>query len=286
MTGFGRAQVELGGRRFTVEIRSVNHRGFDAKVKGHELDAACELGIIRAIRAVIERGAIVVNVRQEGAGLPGLDRERLRTLASALEDVRQSLALPGPVDLATVAAFMGHGGRSVEEGGDVAWEALRPAVEEALRSLMMMRAREGALLTSDLQGRMERIRAIVAAIGQAAAGLPTRAARRLEERLAALGPMPVDPMRLAQEVALLADKLDVSEELVRLGAHLARIESQLAEPPGSKGAAGRTMEFLLQEVGRELNTVGAKVADAQIAALVVEAKADLEKIREQAQNIE
>ena len=149
-----------------------------------------------------------------------------------------------------------------------------------------MRVREGAALAADLCQRLDRLRGLAVEIGHAAAGLPTRAARRLEERLAsvAASSATLDAGRLAQEVALLAEKLDVSEELVRLRTHLDHL-GELFSGAASE-AAGRKIDFLVQEVGREINTIGSKVQDAPIAALIVASKAELEKLREQAQNIE
>jgi uncharacterized protein (TIGR00255 family) len=166
------------------------------------------------------------------------------------------------------------------------WSWVRPAVEPALRELQAMRVREGAALCIDLRQRLDRLRALATDIAQAAGGLPTRAARKLEERLANVtaSAAAVDPARLAQEVALLAEKLDVSEELVRLRTHLDRL-GELFAGAGPE-AAGRKIDFLVQEVGREINTIGSKVQDAPITALVVDSKAELEKLREQAQNIE
>jgi uncharacterized protein (TIGR00255 family) len=283
MTGFGRAAVAVGSRRFVVEIRSVNHRGVDVKVRGKEVDAACEIEIIRCVRAAIERGALTIGIREEGAGAAAFNAERVRAVHAALQGLQAELSLAGPVDLHTVAAFLGEGTAS-EGGPGVTWEALRPAVTEAVAGLVAMRAREGAILAQDLGARFDRLRATVRAIASSSATLPTRAARRLEERLAGLASdVSIEPARLAQEVALLAERLDVSEELVRLDSHLGHLARLLA---GEGGAAGRKMDFVIQEIGRELNTVGAKVQDAEIAGLVIEGKAELEKIREQAQNIE
>lgn len=283
MTGFGRATTTVRGRRLSVEIRSVNHRGFDAKVRARELDGACEVEILRALRAAVARGAVLVSVREDGGALQALDLERVRAVHAALEALRGELRLAEPVGLSTVAAFLA-GPAGAPAGPDVTWDELRPAVEEALRGLAATRAEEGAALAQDLGRRVETLRSIVSLIGTAAAPLPTRAARRLEERLAALDAVPaVDPVRLAQEVALLAERLDVTEELVRLDAHLGHLErllGQEAEP------AGRKMDFVVQEIGRELNTIGSKVQDAELASLVIEGKAELEKIREQAQNVE
>jgi uncharacterized protein (TIGR00255 family) len=281
MTGFGRAAAAVGSRRFVVEIRSVNNRGVDVKVRGRELDAACEIEIIRAVRAAIERGSVSLGVREDGAAGASLPTERIRAMHQSLETVRSELGLPGPIDLGTVAAFLGEA--AAEAGPALTWEALRPAVTEALAALTAMRAREGAALAADLRARLARLAGTVDAIKAAAASLPTRAARRLEERLSALAAeVTVEPARLAQEIALLAERLDVSEELVRLRTHLEHLNRLLEE----SAASGRKMDFVIQEVGRELNTVGSKVQDADIAALVIEGKAELEKIREQAQNIE
>jgi uncharacterized protein (TIGR00255 family) len=281
MTGFGRAAVAVGSRRFVVEVRSVNNRGVDVKVRGRELDAPCEIEIIRAVRATVERGAVSLSVREDGAAGATLYAERIRAVHGSLELVRQELGLPGAVDLATVAAFLGEA--AAEAGPALTWEAVQPAVNEALAGLVAMRAREGEALAGDLRTRLARLEETVRAIAAAAAGLPTRAARRLEERLAALSAeVSIDPARLAQEIALLAERLDVSEELVRLRTHLEHLKKLLED----RAASGRKMDFVIQEIGRELNTVGSKVQDADIAALVIEGKAELEKIREQAQNIE
>jgi uncharacterized protein (TIGR00255 family) len=282
MTGFGRAVsgATPGGGRLVVEIRSVNHRGVDVKVRARDVDAACEIEIIRAVRAAVERGAVTVNVREDATS-SALPVDRLRALHGMLETLRQEMGLPGRVDLATVAAYFGV--VAGEGAAGASWEALRPAVEEALRALTAARAEEGAALLADLRARLARLGGLVRSIAAAAATLPTRAARRLEERVAALAAsVPLEPARLAQEVALLAERLDVSEEVVRLQTHLAHLERLLA----GSAAAGRKMDFVIQEIGRELNTVGAKVQDAEVAGLVIEGKAELEKIREQAQNIE
>lgn len=282
MTGFGRASVSSDQRTFVVEVRSVNHRGLDVKVRARDLDAAAEIEVVRAVKAAVERGSVVVSVREEGQGRAGVDAERIRQLYASLEALRQQLGLSGAVDLATVAAFLDDRG---DEGTGAEWNLLRPALAEALSGLQEMRAEEGRALAADLRARLERLRRTVGEIAGGAATLPTRAGRRLAERLATLASEAIDPSRLAQEVALLAERLDVSEELVRLETHLAHLQ-RLIDGAGAAGAAGRKMDFVVQEIGRELNTVAAKVQDAELAALVIEAKAELEKIREQAQNVE
>jgi len=247
MTGFGRATVDTEGGpaagrgRLRVEIRSVNHRGLDLKIRAPQPDAFCEAELGRAVRAAVERGSVTVHIREEAAPARG-----------GLE-------------------------------GEALWEVLRPGVERALAELVATRKREGAALTEDIGGRVGRLAMLVAQIREATAILPERYARRIEERLAALREQPgFEPGRIAQEAALMAERLDVSEELVRLDAHLSHLSELLRAP----GAVGRKLDFVVQEVGRELNTIGSKAQDANVAALVIEGKAELEKLREQAQNIE
>jgi uncharacterized protein (TIGR00255 family) len=288
MTGFGRASVDVdaGQGRLRVEIRSVNHRGLDLKVRAPQPDAFCEAEIGRAVRAAVERGSVMVHIREEAqsarAGHAVIDEARARKVHGALERLRVELGIVQPAGLDTVAAFMSTGGAGGLEG-EALWENLRPAVEKALAELVATRKREGAALAEDIGGRVTHLRALVGQIRTAAAALPERFARRIEERLASLRGQPgFEPGRVAQEAALMAERLDVSEELVRLDTHLGHLRELVRAP----GAVGRKVDFVVQEVGRELNTIGSKAQDATVAGLVIEGKAELEKLREQAQNIE
>jgi uncharacterized protein (TIGR00255 family) len=287
MTGFGRAVVDVdadGGRgRWRVEIRSVNHRGLDLKVRAPQPDAFCEAEIGRAVRTAVERGSVTVHIREEApAARGGIDESRVRHVHGVLERLRGELGMTEPVGLEAIAAFMSGGGGGGLEG-EALWEALRPGVEKALAELVSTRKREGAALTEDIRGRLEHLGALVGQVRAAAATLPERFARRIEERLATLRGQPgFEPARVAQEAALMAERLDVTEEIVRLETHL----GHLAELVRAPGAVGRKVDFVVQEVGRELNTIGSKAQDAGVAGLVIEGKAELEKLREQAQNIE
>ena len=283
MTGFGRGSVDAGDRRLRVEIRSVNHRGLDIKIRSSEADAYCDTEIARAIRGAVERGAVTVLIRDESAAASaGVDEPRVRALHQVLERLRQELEIEEPVTLTTVGAFL-ETSRGSELSGEGLWEALRPAVTAALRELGAMRAREGAALAADLGARRARLIELGAGLRKRAATLPERFAQRLQERLGEHArQVALDPARLAQEVALMAERLDVSEELVRLETHL----GHLGEILKTGGAIGRKLDFVIQEVGRELNTVASKAQDAEMAALVIDAKAELEKLREQAQNVE
>ncbi len=286
MTGFGRGSVTRASQQLAVEIRSVNHRSLDIKVRGRDVDAACEIEIIRAVRASLERGAITVSLREDSGDVPALRGERIKLLFGQLQTMRVELGLRQPVDLATVAAFLPDSrGGGAERTGEWPWDVVRPAVQDALLDLRAMRLREGGLLAADMRQRLARMGGLALQIAARARLLPSQAAARFQERLAAVAQQAgIDPGRLAQEVALLAEKLDVSEELVRLHAHLGHLEALVMET--GQGANGRKLDFVVQEVGRELNTIASKVQDASIAALVIEGKAELEKIREQAQNIE
>jgi uncharacterized protein (TIGR00255 family) len=283
MTGFGRASAEAGDRRLRVEIRSVNHRGLDLKVRGAEADAYCGAEIGRAVRAAVERGAVTVFVRDESAGgSAGVDEARVRAAHGVLERLRQELQIEEPVSLRTVAAFMTAGTSGALEG-EALWEVLRPAVEAALGELVATRKQEGRALAADIRAHQQRLVALAAQLRQGTAPLAEKFARRLAEKLEALRGLPgFDPGRAAQETALMADRLDVSEELVRLDTHL----THTGELLGASGAIGRKLDFVIQEIGRELNTIASKAQDAGVAALVIDAKAELERMREQAQNVE
>jgi uncharacterized protein (TIGR00255 family) len=329
MTGFGRAVALADGRRIVVELRSVNHRGLDIKIRSRILAAAAEVELLRAIRTGCARGSVQVSVDEDGGAAAGegasdLTAERLRALATRLDSLRTDLGLPGPIDLGTLAAFVRlerERDRAAPTATALDWTVIRPAFDEALLGLREARRREGAALGQDLRARAAHLDDLVAQIRTRIPISADQSLRRLTERLsavvAALRQVPdaggIDPARLAQEAALLADRLDVSEELARLGAHLTRLRDLLApaasaptgQPAGTNPGrpasdnltgtsavggpgegVGRPLEFLLQEVGRELNTLGTKAQDVDISTLVIAGKAELEKIREQAQNIE
>ena len=283
MTGFGRASVEAGERRLRVEIRSVNHRGLDLKIRGAEADAYCGAEIGRAVRAAVERGAITVHVRDESAGASaGVDEGRVRATHAVLERLRQELKIEEPVGLRAIAAFMTVGSGAVLEG-EALWEALRPAVESALAELRATRQQEGRALAADIGAHRTTLVDLAARLRQGTAPLAERFSRRLTEKLDAIRGQPgFEPGRIAQEAALMADRLDVSEELVRLDTHLQHAGDLI----GAAGAVGRKFDFVIQEIGRELNTIASKAQDAGVAALVIDAKAELERMREQAQNVE
>jgi len=289
MTGYGRGVVERGEVHATVDVRSVNHRFLDLKLRGGQLPARVEDAIGARVRAAVERGSVAVAVHLRG-GAPGgmrIDGDAAVRAHHLLAALAARLAVPGP-DLALVLAqpgvVTGLGDDAFDAGGAAA--ALE-ALDAALVQLDAMRAAEGAALATELGLRLDELVALRARIAALAAAAPQQIARRLTERVHRLigdagVEAAVDAGRLAQEIALLAERADVTEELVRLASHLDQARGLIAGP----GAVGRRLEFLVQEIGRELNTLGAKATAAEITTAIVEAKAALEKIREQVQNVE
>lgn len=289
MTGHGRGTAEVGGRRATAEIRSVNHRYFDVKLRSSWMEPGLEERVSQILRKRVERGSFTVTVRDEGlasAAPVRVDLPFARSVHAALVELRTALGMTDPVSLALVVAQPGVLQVGEPSGGvDTLLASVTPAVELALEELIVMRRREGATLAEDLRARLGRIATLAEEIGAIAAASPEEWRRRLDERLHKLlagANVSLDETRLATEVAVLADRLDVTEELVRLRSHLAQGRALLAED----APVGRKLDFLTQEFGREINTIGSKSQSADITKRVVEAKAELEKVREQVQNVE
>lgn len=289
MTGYGRGVVEVERVRATVDVRSVNHRFLDLKLRGAALSPALEEVLSSRVRAAIERGSVTVSVnvaRAAAAGAAVIDDEAAARAHAALAGLAAMLGL-APPDLALVLAQPGVVRASGEGEAEAGLEAVvAAATEQALVQHAAMRAAEGLALATELRGRLGELAALRVAIAEHAAGVPQLVARRLSERvrklLEASGGPAVEPGRLAQEVALLADRADVTEELVRLASHLDQARALV----DGAGSAGRRLDFLIQEIGRELNTIGSKSVAAEITSAVVEGKAVLEKLREQVQNVE
>lgn len=290
MTGYGRGAVESRGTRASVEIRAVNHRFLDLKLRGSQLAPELEEAVTAAVRKRLERGSVNVAVRVEQRGevtALQLDREAARRVHAELSALRQELGIDEPVTLALVCSQPGVlVSRADDSAGEHTGACVREALAQALDALVRMRETEGSALARDLGGRFGRLSELTDEIAGYAEVAPSEAARRLEERLARLVEgtgIAIPPERLAQEAAILADRLDVTEELVRLRSHLDHAEVMCTE---AAGGVGRRLDFLVQEMGRELNTIASKSHALPIARAVVEAKAELERVREQVQNIE
>lgn len=287
MTGYGQGTCEVGGRRLVVEARSVNHRFLESKLRLPWADAALEMAITQAVRARLSRGAVTVGVRDEGGGsgqAVHADVGLARQYYQALVDIRAAVGIEEPVSLALVASQPGvlSTGQSVADP-DALWRAIEPGLGKALDGLVAARTREGEALRADLTARIAALEAIARDLGELTRDAPELYRKKLRERLErALKPGEVDAQRLAQEMAIVADKADVAEELTRMAAHLAECKRLVAAPE----ANGRRLDFLTQELNREVNTIGAKSQSAPVAARVVDAKAEVERLREQIQNVE
>jgi uncharacterized protein (TIGR00255 family) len=287
MTGFGAGRGASGGEEIDVEIRSVNHKFCEVKVRVPRELAALELDAARGVKERLARGGVEVAIRRPGpaGGLaPRVDVALAESYARAFAEIGARLGLAGKVTLAEILAA--DGVVRLEERAvdlDAAREALRRALAAGLDALVAMRAREGEALGRDLSGRLDTVEELVARIAALVPAAIEQHRARLAERVQELvrGVM-VDPARLAMEVALLADRTDVTEETTRLRSHLAQVRALLAgaEP------AGRKLDFLVQELHREVNTIGSKSQSAEIAVAVVELKAEIERMREQVQNVE
>jgi uncharacterized protein (TIGR00255 family) len=289
MTGFGAAEGPVGGSRVSVELRSVNHRFFNPSLKLPSSLSQWEGEVREALRLKIARGHVTAFARVERAEELGavVDEERFRRYAESLRRLQQEHGLGGEIDVATVLRMpdvvrMGRDDESISEGTVAELVAV---VNAAANALQAMREAEGARLAAFIGERLSLIEAAVARLAARAPERMEAQRTRLRENVERLaGGVAVDPQRLAQEIAILADKLDVGEELDRFASHIAAFRDTLratdAEP------VGKRLGFLLQELLREANTTGSKANDAPMLQDVVAIKEELERIREQVENLE
>jgi uncharacterized protein (TIGR00255 family) len=286
MTGFGAAEGDVAGRRARVEIRTVNHRWFNLALKLPMELAAIEPDLRDALRTQFERGHISVQVRwaDESAGAVSIDVRRAEAVVAGLRDLQQRFGLGGEITIDLVARQPEvFGVRRGDDGAAVDWQLLAPVVAAAATECRTARRREGAMLGAEVAARFEALERAAERIAREAPGRLVRERDRLAASVRLLlDSRGVNEQRIAEEIAIAADRLDITEELVRLRAHLAVARGAL----GQDQAVGKQLGFLAQEMGREVNTLGSKASDAAIAQEVVMMKAELEKIREQLENLE
>lgn len=286
MTGFGAAEGPFGSWRLEAEVRTVNHRFFSPAIKLPTECARWEGEVREALRARVSRGHVTLSVRlhRDGEGRGGIDEVRFAAAVAQLRALVTAHGLEGGVDAATVLRMPDVLGGAREEAAGSAAELLA-VVERAAEALARSREEEGARLTTVLAQRLAQLEAILGRIAQRA---PERVVAHRDRLRAAVRELAegvvLDEQRLAQEVALLADRLDVSEELDRFGSHLVACRLALSGQGGEP--VGKRLGFLLQEMVREGNTIGSKAADAPILHDVVQIKEELERIREQVENLE
>lgn len=292
MTGFGSAEDRVLNGRLRIDIRTVNHRYFNPQLKLPADLAVVEIEIRERLRQLLERGHVAVTARWvEGpAGERGVtvDLVRAKQVLAAAQQLKKKLKLKGTVDLAFVARHpevltAANGGGASGSEQPVQWTDVQPIVERAARDVVAMREKEGQALALELNARLDALEAAARTIEEQAPARLKAEHERLKQAVMELtAGTTVDEQRLALEIALLADRLDITEELVRFRAHIAAARAALA----SDQAVGKQLGFLAQELLREVNTMGSKANDARITQMVIAMKGDLEKFREQLENLE
>ncbi|HOD29784.1 MAG TPA: YicC family protein [Syntrophales bacterium] len=290
MTGYGRAEGMCGGKKLAVEIRSLNHRYIEVSLRLPPPFFPWELEIKKRVTERFSRGKIEVALRMdaqeglEGAGRLTLNWPLLRQYHALLVELKQAFNIEDPITLPMLAGL-----REVfvtsENGAPVdnLWPDLEPILAEAMSMLSSMRQREGEMLRQDMVMRLQLIQGEMDAIRERSPGVVLEYRARLAERVRELANnLEVDEGRLSVEVAIMADKMDITEELVRFASHVDQFHELVLSPD----AVGRKIDFLIQELNREINTIGSKSADTDIARRVIDIKSELSKLREQVQNIE
>ena len=287
MTGFGSAEGDVGGSRVSVEIRTVNHRFFNPSVKLPSAFSRWEAEVRESLRKQIARGHVTISAhieRPESVGA-AIDEEKFAAHAAALRALRDRHGLEGEIDVATVLRMPDVIRTSTEEPAEGTAEELVAIVEAAAGELSKMREAEGARMAAVL---LERMALIEESLGRIAVRAPERIVAqrdRLRENVKVLAEgIAVDEQRLAQEIAILADRLDVGEEIDRFRAHIAAFRDVLS--PKDREPVGKRLGFILQEMLREANTTGSKANDTLIQRDVLLVKEELERIREQVENVE
>jgi len=291
MTGFGVGESTVGtaasSGKLTVEIRAVNHRYLDIRVRAPSQLPDLGSTVETIARERLSRGRFDITVRLEGAALGAItiDRDRARSVFAALLALRDELAPEAEVPLSLLGTVPDLFVPTIEQEGDALRASVAAAFDAATKTLDAMRLREGLALGDDIVRRLGIVRKLAKSVSERSPQVVETYKRKLKERAERLrlaSDLEIDPGRLEQEIALFADRVDIAEELTRLESHTAHFESLIA----SSEAVGRRLDFLLQEMAREANTIGSKSQDVGIAHAVVELKAEIERMREQVQNVE
>ncbi len=289
MTAFARAEDSETTLGVCIEIRTYNSKYLDISLRMPPGYAPLEERAKNLISSHVARGRIEVMIKlsdtSEAATSFEIDAAKATAYHDALVALKETLGISEAITVAMVTAVPGvitPASKQVDIEAD--WKIIERCLATAMTDLVAMRQKEGAFLEKDLTARLDIIETRLSEIESAAAGLTATYQERLQVRIGELtqGQVPLDPSRIAQEAAFLADKSDISEEIVRVKSHILQFRHILAD----KTPAGRKLNFLLQEFNREFNTMGAKVGSANAAHIIVDVKSELEKIREQSQNVE
>jgi uncharacterized protein (TIGR00255 family) len=288
MTGFGRGEAQRSGVTWSVECSSVNRKQLEVAVNLPRELSELENAVRTEVSAAVSRGRVTVAVRREtgAAGTEAIrvDQELAAHYYHAMHALAVKLDIPPDITLTDITRLPGVITQAqIEIATEDAWPSVQEALAGALKQLNTMRSAEGASLRSDIEARLALIESLLESIRAKAVTVPEYQRKVLRQRLEDAGlPLPLDDERLVKEIALFADRTDISEELTRAASHVQQFRAYLA----GDTPAGRSLDFLLQEFFREFNTMGSKCNNAEIAHHVVTAKTELEKIREQVQNAE
>lgn len=291
MTGFGRGTSVKAGYAVRVEISAVNRKQFDLRLNAPRALSVLEPQIVRQVRKSVARGGITIALgvdhsAGEGA-IPQFNQDCANAYVAAAKTVSSKYGMPGEltaVELLRLPGVMQTAG-SIDPDGEAIWPAVRDALKVAMHHFLAMRAVEGNKISQDMKKHLAAIRKLNAKVRTRAPQVAKHYRSALQKRISHLADIQSDPTLrdgIAREVALFADRCDITEELVRLDSHIDQSVSQLE----GKGPSGRTLEFLCQEMLREINTMGSKANDARISSWVVMLKSRLEAFREQVQNVE
>jgi uncharacterized protein (TIGR00255 family) len=286
MTGYGRGEASNGEISVLIEMKSVNNRFCDVNIRLPRDYMALEPRVQKIVKGRVQRGRVDIFVRRqtlESGPRLWADVDLARRVSTVMQEISTAVGHEGGVPIESILT---HPGVLSQQAQDVdalsEWEMVHTALGAALNDLIGMRATEGEALRADLQSHLDALQQAWAEVNQVSEGIAERLRKRLGDRLARLVGDKVDPSRLAQEAAILADKADIAEELARIRSHC----KQFSEALKSDEPIGRKLDFLLQELNREVNTIGSKAAEHPISSRVVEMKSFLERMREQAANIE
>jgi len=290
MTGYGRSEALIEGRKWIIEVKSLNHRYIEIITRLPGVLSSLEVEIKKRVGERIFRGRIEVSIQADAeAGTDNvvqysLNVPLLRNYHALLLKIKEELGLKDEVELKTLVRFKEIFVPSETRFDPAAvWGDLQKTLDEAMDALIRMRQVEGEILKKDFLARLQTLERHLASAKARAPKTVLEYKQRLQERIWELTEgLELDPVRLSQEVALLAEKSDITEEIVRFESHISQMEKLLQGPE----AIGRKLDFLLQEMGREVNTIGSKSNDIAIAQDVIELKSELAKLREQAQNVE
>ena len=288
MTGFGRAKCEYEGREYNVEIKSVNHKYSDVSIKIPRQISYLEEKVRKEILTKVSRGKIDVFITLQDYSEKGknikINKELAKVYISQLRELAEETGITADIDVIDISKFPEVLNISNQDNEEIYWDELRGVLDTALDNFVAMRETEGNKICDDLKVRMERIKEKVSKISSYSAGLVEEYIVKLNARVKELMSTDViDENRLAQEIVIFSDKSSIQEELTRLDSHISQFLDLLSN---GNSPVGKKLDFIIQEMNREVNTIGSKANSTKISEGVIELKTEIEDVREQIQNIE